>query len=96
MATEQANTLTYLPNRTLGRSGYQAGASDQLGETLEHLDALLTLIAYPSEGRELNDFQTLNNEIQLAALNLASRLAFRAHELHEQLQVESTDSIMPA
>lgn len=96
MATEQANTLTYLPNRTLGRSGFQAGASDRLGETLEHLDALLTLISYPPDTRDLNDFQTLNNEIQLAALHLASRLAFQAHELHEQLLVESPDSTRTA
>jgi hypothetical protein len=83
--------VEYTPGKTLGRSGYIDDDVDALGDRLRWLDALLCVVTNEDrrEDGSLFGFFSLNNEIQLETLRLASHLATEAHELREKLMIES-------
>ena len=85
MADHTIGRLTYIPGKTLGRSGYVDSPAGRLAERVRHLDALLCVITC-SDGPDGDDgFLGLNLEIQRATLDLASSLATEIHELHEEV-----------
>ena len=80
--------MKYVPNRTLGASGYVQGPVDRLAIRVEMLHALLLLITTNSEESEPGaGFEAVNVEIQRCVLRLATELASEVHELHEQVVV---------
>ena len=80
------NRFTYVPGKTLGRSGSVEGPDDRLATRARQLDALLCVISCSShaDADEEASFLNLNQEIQRATLDLASSLATEIHELHEE------------
>ena len=96
MNTTTRPKLVYQRGRTLGRSGYEQSLASRLTATVERLDALLCVISNAdfSEDDPGNDFQRMNKHIQVAVLDLASELAYEAHEIVTQIHAydESPDS----
>ena len=87
MANESVgDAYKYVPNRTLGRSGYVPSVSDGMHERVNQLDALLCVLTTGPDGEE--GFLNLNNDIQYAVLCLASRLATEINEAQEELMME--------
>lgn len=83
--------FNYVPNTTLGRSGYIEGSHDKLATRVRQLDALLCLVSCSDGSCEDGQagFFSLNKEIQRANLELASSLATEIHELHEEIEMEA-------
>lgn len=86
---------TYVPNRTLGRSGYIEDKKGQLSGKITHLDALLLLMTMAPDSDDPNDFASVNSDIQSAVLSLASTLASEIHELHEELFISELNAKFP-
>lgn len=86
----------YLPNRTLGRTGYVEDDFSRLGRRLAHLDALLSVLNDHEVAKddEPNSFQRVNYEIQRTVIDLASDLAQEAHELHERLACADAEALL--
>ena len=75
--------FTYVPNRTLGRSGYEPNAVDRLHMRANQLDALLCVITSGTD--EEQTFFSFNKDIQRTVLELASSLATEVNEAQEQM-----------
>lgn len=96
MATTTLNDRSsYLPNRTLGRSGYQSGPVDRLHERANQLDALLCVITSCTAGDEAEGFFNCNNQIQRSVLELASSLATEINEIQEEMSYNSLGATQP-
>lgn len=82
--------FNYVPNKTLGRSGYIEGNQDKLAARVRQLDALLCLVSCSDGSSEDGQagFFSFNQEIQRATLQLASSLATEIHELHEEISIQ--------
>lgn len=86
MATETLDErMTYVPGKTLGRTGYVSLPPDRLHERIGQLDALLCLVTTSTAQDE--GFQSCNSDIQRTVLELASSLATEIHELHEEVML---------
>lgn len=92
----EAPSSAYVPNKTLGCSGYVDSPVDRLPRVLAQLHALLNVLYDPdikdvelenSKITETGTFQRMNEYVQCEVLGLARDLAQEAHELHEQVYV---------
>lgn len=80
--------VPFVPGTTLGRSGHVPSKCDRLGQRIEFLDALLSLVAIGLHDEDAMGFSQLNSAIQASVLELASSLATEVHELHSEISID--------